>query len=209
MSQSAVQRFYRYHALVYDKTRWMILHGRRGAVEKMRLRPESEVLEVGCGTGLNFRYAIEPLDAARGKLVGLDFSADMLVQAQRRVDRAGWRNVELLQGDATTMNLGRTFDGILFAYSLTMIPDWPAALKRAWEHLRPGGRMVVLDFCTFDSWGPLAPAMRGWLRANHVETKRPYIEKMREIFPDLDVTTWMGGYNFTAVGLRRAQHAGA
>ncbi|MFN0135495.1 MAG: class I SAM-dependent methyltransferase, partial [Phycisphaerae bacterium] len=156
-----------------------------------------------------FRYAIEPLDATRGKLVGLDFSADMLVQAQRRVDRAGWRNVELLQGDATTMNLGRTFDGILFAYSLTMIPDWPAALRRAWEHLRPGGRMVVLDFCTFDSWGPLAPVMRGWLRANHVETRRPYIEKMREIFPDLNVTTWMGGYNFTAVGLRRAQHAGA
>ena len=73
VSQSAVQRFYRYHAMVYDKTRWMILHGRRRAVEKMGLRPDSEVLEVGCGTGLNFRDALEPLDCGRGRWVWMDY----------------------------------------------------------------------------------------------------------------------------------------
>lgn len=209
MAQSAVQRFYKYHALVYDKTRWMILHGRRRAVARMQLRPDARVLEVGCGTGLNFSYLLEPLDASRGTLVGLDFSDDMLVQARKRVEREHWGNVSLLQGDATTMQLNQTFDGILFAYSITMIPDWPKALERAYEHLKPGGRMVVLDFCTFDSWGPLAPVMRGWLRANHVETKRPYIDRMRDLFPDLELSTWMGGYNFTAVGQRRANAAGA
>ncbi len=203
MSDTAVQRFYRFHAQVYDLTRWTILHGRARAVEDLGLTRESEVLEVGCGTGLNFRYALRKLDPQRGRLTGLDFSADMLRVAERRVAAEGWSNVELVQADATRMSLGRRFDGILFAYSITMIPDWPEALRRAFEHLKPGGRMVVLDFGTFHGWGPLAAAMRAWLRANHVETLRPYAEELGRICDETRVRNWLGGYNFTAVGRRR------
>ena len=203
---SSVQRFYRYHAYVYDWTRWTILHGRDRAVRQLELRPDSQVLEVGCGTGLNFRFAMQHLDPQRGKLVGLDFSGDMLRQARKRVDARGWQNVELIEADASRMDLGRQFDGIFFAYALTMIPDWQAALERAYEHLKPGGRLVVLDFSRFKQWGPLGPAMRGWLRANHVETVRSYEDGLRELFPDLYTYYWLGGYNFTAVG--RKPHAG-
>lgn len=199
MAVSAVQRFYRYHAYVYDSTRWMILHGRRRATAALALRPDSRVLEVGCGTGLNFRYLLDDLDPAAGRLVGLDFSADMLARAVRRVARQGWSNVELVQGDATTMDLGRRFDGIFFGYSLTMIPGWAAALERARAHLAPGGRVVVLDFGRFHGWGPLAPLMRTWLRLNHVETLRPYEDGLRQRFGTVDVSYWLGGYNFTAV----------
>ncbi|MBL8877908.1 MAG: class I SAM-dependent methyltransferase [Phycisphaerales bacterium] len=199
MSDSAVQRFYRYHAYVYDSTRWMILHGRRRAVETLAVQPNSEILEIGCGTGLNFRFVQERLDPSAGKLVGLDFSEDMLERASRRVESQNWRNVELMRADASTLQLARRFDGILFAYSITMIPDWRGALRRAFEHLKPDGRMTVLDFGQFRGWGPLAPVMRGWLRANHVETLQPYIETLREIDPKLQVIDWMGGYNFTAV----------
>ncbi|MFO0838508.1 MAG: methyltransferase domain-containing protein [Phycisphaerae bacterium] len=199
MAGSEVQRFYRYHAYIYDSTRWMILHGRRRAVERLVLAPDASVLEIGCGTGLNFRLLLNRLDASRGRLMGLDFSSDMLERAQRRVAANGWENVELTHGDATQMQIGRRFDGILFAYSLTMIPDWRAALDRAAEHLKPGGRLVVLDFGPFRSWGPLAPLMRAWLRANHVETLGGYVEGVRERFADATVYYWFGGYNFTAV----------
>jgi S-adenosylmethionine-diacylgycerolhomoserine-N-methlytransferase len=204
VTQTAVQRFYRYHAYVYDWTRWLILHGRREAVRRLAPQPGSRVLEVGCGTGLNFGLVQERLDAARGRLVGLDFSADMLGRAERRVAARGWTNVELVQADATTMELGRTFDRVLFAYSLTMIPDWRAALRRAREHLEPGGRIVVLDFGPFSGWGPLAPLMRAWLRANHVETLRPYPQGINEIFEEVEVLYALGGYRFTAVATRRA-----
>lgn len=200
MSETQVQRFYHYHAYVYDSTRWMILHGRARAAARLGLRPDSHVLEVGCGTGLNFRYAQRYLDPQAGRLVGLDFSHDMLRIAERRVAGRGWSNIELVQGDATCMELGRKFDGILFAYSLTMIPDWPAALERAKAHLEPGGRLVVLDFGKFDKWGPLGPVMRTWLRLNHVDTLAGYVDKMQTLFDRLEVTSWLGGYNFTAVG---------
>lgn len=200
MADSAVQGFYRFHAYVYDWTRWTILHGRRRAVAKLGLRPDSEVLEIGCGTGLNFNHVLQELDPNRGRLLGLDFSGDMLKRAKKRVDSRGWPNVELLEADATQLELERRFDGVFFAYSLTMIPDWPQAIERAAAHLKPGGRMVVLDFGRFNRWGPLGAAMRGWLRLNHVETLRQYEEKLREVFPNLEISRWFGGYNFTAVG---------
>lgn len=203
MTATSVQRFYRYHALIYDSTRWAILHGRRRAARELALQPESRVLEIGCGTGLNFRFAQEWLDPERGGIVGVDFSDDMLRRAERRVAAQGWSNVELVHADATRLDLGRTFDAVFFAYSLTMIPDWPAAIERAVRHLRVGGRLVVLDFGRFQSWGPLGPLMRAWLRANHVETLRSYVDELRRVFPDLRVLDWLGGYCFTAVGQRK------
>jgi len=199
---TAVQRFYRYHAYVYDWTRWMILHGRRRAVERLNLPPDGTALEIGCGTGLNFRYLLDRLDPVRGRLVGVDFSPDMLRRAERRVAAHAWSQVELVEADATRLDLGRRFDGVLFAYSLSMIPDFAAALRRAHEHLRPGGRLVVLDFGAFRGWGPLGPLMRAWLRAHHVETLRPYVDALREVCGDIQVQHWLGGYNFTAVGCR-------
>ena len=204
MSQTAVQRFYRYHAYVYDSTRWLILHGRRRAVERLELRPNSRVLEIGCGTGLSFRHIVRRLHGANGQLVGLDFSPEMLARAARRVTTHGWTNVQLVQTDAAQLALPEPFDAILFAYSLALIPDWTAALERAYAHLRPGGRLVVLDFGRFERWGPLGALWRGWLRLHHVETLRPYEQKLRELFGDLDVAHWLGGYNWTAVGRRSA-----
>ncbi len=199
---SSVQRFYRYHAMIYDSTRWMILHGRRAAVARMGLTRDARVLEVGCGTGLNFRHVLRHLGSGPGRLTGLDFSADMLRKAEHRLQHRGWENVDLVQGDATQLDLPERYDGILFAYSLTMIPDWRRALECAAAHLAPHGRLVVLDFGPFDRWGPLGPAMRTWLRLNHVDTRQPYVDFMRGLFDDLETHYWLGGYNFTAVGRR-------
>jgi ubiquinone/menaquinone biosynthesis C-methylase UbiE len=103
------------------------------------------------------------------------------------------------------LSLGRRFDGVLFAYSLSMILDWAMALERAYEHLLPGGRLVVHDFGQFEGWGPFVAVMRGWLRLNHVETLRPYAEKVRELCDSFELYRWLGGYNFTAVGRRRKE----
>ena len=198
MSDRVVQRYYRFHAHVYDHTRWVILHGRRRAAEALNLRPNSQVLEIGCGTGLNFRHLLEPLDPGRGHLIGLDFSAAMLKKAARCVARHGWPNVELIQADATTLDLGHQFDAIFFGYSLALIPNWRTALIRARDHLKPTGTLGVLEFGCFDEWGPLAPLFRGWLRINHVETVQPYEEGLRAVFPRVDMRYWLGHYNFIA-----------
>jgi ubiquinone/menaquinone biosynthesis C-methylase UbiE len=195
----AVQRFYRFHSLIYDWTRWPVLVGRRRAVELLALRPGDSVLEIGCGTGLTFPPLQTHLDPERGRIVGVDFSAAMLRQAGRRVAARGWRNVELVLADATTLRLEREFDAVIFAFSLTLIPDFEGALCRAVEHLRAGGRLVVHDFSTFAAWGPVGVVPRAWLRMCHVRVDRPYIAVVERLCTGTSVCHGAGGYTFTLV----------
>jgi ubiquinone/menaquinone biosynthesis C-methylase UbiE len=197
-----VQRYYRFHAAIYDWTRWLVLHRRRRAIQRLELRPDSHVLEIGCGTGLNFATILKTLDPAAGSLTGVDFSPDMLNRAQRRIITNGWTNVELVSGDATRLALGRSFDAALFAYSLSMIPDWEAALRRTWEHLSPGGRLIILDFGEFRGWGPVGRVARGWLRLNHVATTRQYPQRLAEVLGPVSFESWLGGYAFLATATK-------
>ncbi len=54
---------------------------------------------MACGTGLNFAL-IEAGLGPEGLLIGLDYSPGMLSKARRKIERSGWRNVRLVQGDA-------------------------------------------------------------------------------------------------------------
>lgn len=200
MPTHPVQRFYRYQAGVYDLTRWMFLYGRQRAIDLLEIQRDSRVLEIGCGTGLNFEHIVKRLDPAQGRLVGVDFSQHMLGRAARRVASRGYVNLTVVGADAERLALNERFDAVLFAYSLSMIPDWQSALERACGHLSPGGRMVVLDFGRFDRWGPLRRLARGWLWLNHVETGRPYETKLAELLTNLRVEAHLGGYYFVAAG---------
>lgn len=201
MKADPVQRIYRIHAHFYDWTRWAFLFGRRAAAAALAPPPGGAVLEIGCGTGLNFRSILRHL-GPDGRLTGLDFSAPMLVKARKRIARRRWKNVLLARGDASRIRFRRSFDAVLFAYSLTMIPDWERALALACEHLAPGGRLVVLDFATFGGWGPLGLLLRSWLRLHHVETAPPYIERLRTLLPDLAVRHFLGQGYFVAAGTK-------
>jgi ubiquinone/menaquinone biosynthesis C-methylase UbiE len=171
-------------------------------VGALSVPPGARILEIGCGTGLNFSLLVNPLDPSEGRLTGLDFSIDMLRKAGKRKRREGWSHVDLVAADACRMPFAGEFDVIFFAYSLTMIPDWPCALEKAYERLAPGGRLGVLDFDTCSGWGPLGGILRFWLRLHHVEPARPYVEKLEELFGKVDVTRGLGGYYFHAVGTK-------
>ncbi len=202
MAQSLVQEYYRTHANFYNQTRWIFLFGREKAIRHLELKPDSHVLEVGCGTGLNFGHLKRELTGQSSSLLGLDFSSDMLLKARQRITRYGWSNVKLLEADATDFSIERKFDAILFCYSLSMIPQWESALRCAGRHLNIGGRLVVLDFDRFSSWGWIGSMVRRLQRGNHVDTSQPYAEKLHEIFGNVIVDLWLGGYNFTAAATK-------
>jgi ubiquinone/menaquinone biosynthesis C-methylase UbiE len=117
---------------------------RRRAVVALGLKPGGTVLEMGAGTGRNFRYLVEAVGPS-GKVIGVDASPGMLAEARKLIDREGWSNVELLQQDATQLEVAQDVDGVLFSLSYSAMPEPRPALARAWERLRPGSRVVVLD----------------------------------------------------------------
>lgn len=198
-----VRSFYRLQAPIYDQTRWTFLFGRQKAVASLNLKPGEAVLEIGCGTGLNFdllRSAVSP----DGFVIGIDSSQQMLARARRRIARMGWANVAVRQASVPPLDLEIRFDGVLFSYSLAMIERWEQALTRAARLLKPGGTLAVLEFGRFRSWPwPAGPIVRGWLRLNHVHTQRPVARHMGECLDHVQCQSQFGGYYLIATGRGR------
>ena len=126
---------YRASARVYDliSAEWPVYRaGRVAAIDLMALRPGDRVLDIGCGTGLNFPLVQDRIGPT-GSITGVDASAQMLAQARRRTRAAGWDNVRLTEADATALDaraLGAAagFDAVMSTYALSLMPDWPRAV---------------------------------------------------------------------------------
>jgi len=117
---------------------------RREAVRALHLRPGSTVLELGCGTGLNFPFLQEAV-GEEGKIIGVDLTPAMLAQAKARIQEHGWNNVELVQADASQFELPQGVDGILSTFALTLMPAYEEIIRRSGQALASGGRLVILD----------------------------------------------------------------
>lgn len=177
--QQALLTYYRWHARLYDITRWAFLFGRRGLIETAAAvvdRP-TRILEIGCGTGRNLVSLAEAFPDAR--ITGLDLSIDMLDRARAKVAAYGDR-IELLHRayDGPVSRNGETFDLIVFSYSLSMInPGYDEVIERCREDLSPGAAVAVVDFHeTRWHW------FRRWMGVNHVRMEGQILDRLGSNF---------------------------
>ncbi len=124
----------------------------------------SRVLEIGVGTGLSL--SAYPRHA---QVVALDRSADMLVHAQRKIDRMRLSHVRLVQGDALALPFApAAFDYVMVFHVITVVPDHARLLAEARRVLAPGGTLVVINhFRSASPWlsrleRRLEPVSRRW-----------------------------------------------
>jgi demethylmenaquinone methyltransferase/2-methoxy-6-polyprenyl-1,4-benzoquinol methylase len=132
---------YRHLAAGYDRHMWFARGTHREAVKRLYLSPQQVVLDVACGTGLNFE-AIQERIGRSGWLIGLDLSPDMLALARERVDAAGWENVTLIEAAAEDARLEREPDALLFSFSHDVLRS-PAALDNLLPQAKSGARVVA------------------------------------------------------------------
>lgn len=203
-----MDRIYRYQRHIYDVTRKYYLLGRDSMIAGLDARQGSAVLEVGCGTGRNLVLAARRYPAAR--IFGFDISREMLESAGKSVAKAGLvGTIRLARADATTFDpravFGREdFDRIFISYSVSMIPVWEDAVRRAATHLAPGGELHIVDFgdqACLPAW--FRGLLLKWLALFHVEPRTDLFEKCtavaREIGGTCEARRLYRGYAWLAV----------
>jgi ubiquinone/menaquinone biosynthesis C-methylase UbiE len=147
---AAAQNYFRRHAAEWDRIRQ--LHVADAAVEAAVCAaldgvPIRSLLDLGTGTG-------RMLELFAGKIergLGLDLSLDMLALARERLDRPGFKHCSVRHGDIYDLPLPRdSFDAVIIHQVLHFLDDSGRAIREAARVLRPGGRLLVIDFAPHD-----------------------------------------------------------
>jgi len=203
-TEAALIETYRKRARHYDITSRLVPFGpqrahRRRAVRALRLRPGDSVVEIGCGTGLNFP-SIEREIGPGGRIVGVDLTDAMLAQAQQRIESNGWSNVSLVQADAAEFEFPTEVDAILATYAHSLLPEPGQVIAHGAASLSAGGRWVVLDLKIPEfapRWIARSGALEEWRARRPWEAIRV---AMQDTLADLSWTELFFGIAYLAAG---------
>ncbi len=143
-----ISNYYKWHAKIYDSTRWTFLFGRKAIIRLLPFERQAniKILEVGCGTGVNLVQLAHYFPNAQ--LIGVDVSHDM-IEKSKEATATFQDRITLVEApyskDSTIAQDG--VDVVLCSYSLTMInPQWQEVILKAKEDLYPEGVIAVTDF---------------------------------------------------------------
>lgn len=116
---------------------------RKKAAAALGLPPGAEVLDLCCGTG----DQATALGRRGARVAAADFCVPMLAIARRKFGRMGRPRPAALAADALALPFpGRRFQGATVSFGLRNVANLDAALRQLASVLRPGGRLVVLEF---------------------------------------------------------------
>jgi len=177
------------------------------AVQALGLRAGDSVIDMACGTGLNFPL-IEEVIGPEGRIVGVDLTDAMLARAQDRIEANGWSNIRLVQADAAGFDFPAEVDAILSTYALSQVPECAEVIAHGAAALSGGGRWAVLDLKVpgnTPGWlAQLGTAMvRPFASIDEWIMRRPWEEiraAMQEELADFSWTELCFGTAFLAAG---------
>jgi len=197
MTLDTVRRTFTAWAPFYDATHAWPLPLRREARLALGAQRGERVLDVACGTGLNFSHLRE-LVGEEGYVLGVDVTPAMLDIARQRIARRGWKNVEVREVDAAQLPFpDASFDKAICTFALSIIPDYVRAIEEARRVLVPGGRFVSLEM------RPRPHNVPGWLKPLAgicaVDMSHRTLNELRRAFTDVQVHKYWMGFFFIAV----------
>ncbi|MBW7835961.1 MAG: metalloregulator ArsR/SmtB family transcription factor [Sphingomonadales bacterium] len=196
---AAAAAYFRANAKDWDRIR--SLHVPEEQVEERLLaivgkKPIGDLLDVGTGTGRMLELFAKYADHA----VGIDLSRDMLALARANIERKGFANCQVRLGDMYDLALAdQSMDLVLFHQVLHFADDPLAAIRETARILRPGGRVVVVDFSPHEfeflrdeqahrRLGFSHDEVKGWFRAARLEPET--VEDLKGKGKKLTVTIW-------------------
>ena len=168
---------------------------KRFTIELSGVRPGNQVLDIAGGTG-DLTMKFSDLVGGNGRVVLADINASMLeVGRDRLLDRGYAGNIEYVQADAEHLPFpDNTFNVVSIAFGLRNVTDKDQALRDMTRVLKPGGKVMVLEFSkptnpllskAYDTYSFSALPLMGRLFAGDSESYRYLAESIR-MHPDQD-----------------------
>ena len=120
---------------------------KRFTIELSAVRSGQTVLDIAGGTG-DLAAKFSKLVGADGKVILADINAAMLsVGRDRLIDKGALSNIDVVQADAQFLPFeDNSIDCITIAFGLRNVTDKAKALRSMYRVLKPGGRVLVLEF---------------------------------------------------------------
>jgi SAM-dependent methyltransferase len=110
-----------------------------------RLGPGEDVLDVGCGAGMDTLIAAQMVGPA-GSVTGIDMTSEMVVKARGSAAAMGVSHVTIVEGSAEQLPFeDASFDVVISNGVIDLIPDKDAVFSEITRVLRPGGRIQLAD----------------------------------------------------------------
>lgn len=114
-------------------------------VSSSLLKSGDWVLDLGSGAG-NDCFVARSFVGDSGKVVGLDFTPQMLDKARKNVAKLGFSNVEFVEGDIEEMPLdSNQFDVVVSNCVLNLVPNKQKAFEQIYRVLKSGGKFSISD----------------------------------------------------------------
>lgn len=158
LDKRSIALLYRRRAKLYDfsANAYYLLGVREFAYRKigvkaLNLKKGNTVVEIGCGTGLNFRFLKNEV-GPNGNIIGVDLTPEMLEEANKRIRRNAWQNVTLVQSDAAEYRFPEHIDGVISTFAITLVPEYDRVIQKGSAALSPNKRFVIVDFKKPDRW---------------------------------------------------------
>jgi arsenite methyltransferase len=109
------------------------------------LMPGEDVLDVGCGAGMDSLVAAQMVGAT-GSVTGIDMTPEMVAKARGSVAEMGLDTVRIVEGSAEHLPFDdASFDVVISNGVIDLIPDKDAVFSEITRVLRPGGRIQLAD----------------------------------------------------------------
>jgi len=211
LNKEQIKRLYRKRALNYDFTANLYyLIGfreqkyRYESVAMLNLKQGDTVLEIGCGTGLNFPILFKEI-GKDGKVIGIDLTDKMLEQARSRVRKNKWDNFELINIDASEYVFEGKVNAVISTFALTMIPEYEKIIRNISRALEPGSRFVICDFKKPEKYPDWVIDLGVFITkpfgvSLDLGNRKPW-KNMEKYFSKVEVKEIFSGFAYIAVGI--------